>query len=307
MKTLLTIVLISVALAASASSQTCALQAKEVKPALPAETQKQYERNLAAAFEEAAKKNQDADSTIWLGRRIAYLGNYRDAIRQYTAGIARFPNDARLYRHRGHRFITLRCFDDAIADLKKAAALVEGRPDEIEPDGIPNARNTPTSTLQSNIWYHYALAYYLNGDFERAAGYFMHTFTISKSADMKVAAANWAYVSSRRATNINWEDFINKEIPDGLDVIENKDYYKLTKLYQGKLRADDLLREIKPGANSVSAASLLYGIANWMLINGERERARAIFERIVAGNQWASFGYIAAEADLVRIAAEPKR
>ena len=67
MKIVLMIVLFTTFLAASASAQTCALQAKEVKPVLSAETQKLYERNLAAAFEEAAKKNHDADSTIWLG------------------------------------------------------------------------------------------------------------------------------------------------------------------------------------------------------------------------------------------------
>ena len=33
---------------------------------------------------------------------------------------------------------------------------------------------------------------------------------------------------------------------------------------------------------------------------GDREKAMTIFRKIVAGNQWASFGYIAAEAELKR-------
>jgi tetratricopeptide (TPR) repeat protein len=92
----------------------------------------------------------------------------RDAIEAYTRGIARHPAEARLYRHRGHRYITTRKFDEAIADLKRAATLVAGKPDEIEPDGAPNKAGIPRSTLQSNSWYHLGLAQDLRGDFQAA-------------------------------------------------------------------------------------------------------------------------------------------
>ena len=51
-----------------------------------------------------------ADALIWYGRRTAYLGKYREAIKIYTEGINKFPEDARMYRHRGHRYISLREF-----------------------------------------------------------------------------------------------------------------------------------------------------------------------------------------------------
>lgn len=89
---------------------------------------------------------------------MAYLGDYKQAIKIFTEGSVKFPKDARFYRHRGHRFITIRCFDEAIRDFETAAKLVKGKEDEIEPDGLPNARNIPTSTLQSNIFYHLGLA-----------------------------------------------------------------------------------------------------------------------------------------------------
>jgi tetratricopeptide (TPR) repeat protein len=59
---------------------------------------------------------------IWLGRRLAYLGRYRDAIDALTKGIAKHPTEARLYRHRGHRHITIRKFALAIADGDRAKA-----------------------------------------------------------------------------------------------------------------------------------------------------------------------------------------
>ena len=42
---------------------------------------------------------------------------------------------------------------------------------KIEPDGQPNARNIPTSTLNSNIYYHLGLAQYLKGEFEAALSF----------------------------------------------------------------------------------------------------------------------------------------
>ena len=100
-------------------------------------------------------KNPDvAENIIWLGRRIAYMGEYKKAIEIFTEGIKKFPDDPRFYRHRGHRYISIRKFDEAISDFTRAVELTRGKKDQIEPDGMPNARNIPVSTLQGNIWYH---------------------------------------------------------------------------------------------------------------------------------------------------------
>ncbi|MYC99528.1 MAG: hypothetical protein F4X13_09720 [Gammaproteobacteria bacterium] len=48
----------------------------------------------------------DADAIIWLGRRIGYTGLYREAIDVFSEGIEKHPGDARMYRHRGHRWIS---------------------------------------------------------------------------------------------------------------------------------------------------------------------------------------------------------
>jgi len=87
--------------------------------------------------------------------------------------------------------------------------------------------------------------------------------------------------------------------PD-LDVIENADYYKLIRLYQGKTTANQMLKEIGSEANGLSKTTIGYGLGNWFLYNGERAEAEKIFRQIILGNQWASFGHIAAEAELSR-------
>jgi tetratricopeptide (TPR) repeat protein len=117
---------------------------------------------------EEAKRNFKEDpleeNYICYGRREGYLLHFKKAIEIYTEGIEKYPNSYRLYRHRGHRHISSRNFDNAIADLTTAARLVENKPLETEPDGIPNKLGIAKSTTQSNIRYHLGLAYYLKGD-----------------------------------------------------------------------------------------------------------------------------------------------
>lgn len=287
--------------ASTAFAQTdCLRTAREVPPQLSAETRRDFEARLARARADYEKAPNEVDKVIWLGRRTAYLGRYKEAIAIYTDGIRKSPSDARLYRHRGHRFITLRCLEAAIADFKTAAKLVKGKPDEIEPDGLPNARNIPTSTLQSNIWYHLGLAHYLKGHFLRALSAYREAEKVSNNPDMLVATTHWLYMTLRRLGRQPEAKKALAAIGDGLDVIENGDYYKLIKLYQGKLKPSDVMNDRSQSANTLSNATVGYGLGNWFLYNRRQVEAKRIFEQTVAGNQWASFGYIAAEAELGR-------
>ena len=95
---------------------------------------------------------EETESIIWLGRRTAYIGEYREALRIFTEGVYKQPEDPRLYRHRGHRYITLRKFDLALDDFKSAEDLMRSLPDLVEPDGLPNEAGIPTSTLKSNVF-----------------------------------------------------------------------------------------------------------------------------------------------------------
>lgn len=282
-----------------ALGQTCLQRAEEIAPPLTRETRRDFEAKLTAARKNV-ETSPTADNLIWLGRRMAYLGHYKDAIKIFTQGIEEFPDDPRFLRHRGHRLITLRCFDLAIADLNHAAKLVKGKPDEVEPDGLPNARNIPTSTLQSNIWYHLGLAHYLKGDFKSALKAYREAEKVSTNPDMQVATANWLYMTLRRLGREKEANAVIATIKPDLEVIENADYLKLIRLYQGKTTADDLLKEIGDNANALSKASIGYGLGNWFLYHDQRAEAEKIFRQVILGNQWASFGHIAAETELSR-------
>jgi tetratricopeptide (TPR) repeat protein len=267
---------------------------------LAPDVRERYERQLAEARRAYEHTPRNADSAIWLGRRLGYLGRFREAIDVYTQGIARHATDPRLYRHRGHRYISVRDFDRAIVDLEYARALAVERPDEPEPDGQPNARNTPIGTLRSNIAYHLGLAYYLKGDFARAASLFQNEVDAARNDDRRVSALHWLYMSLRRQGRSAEAEEAITPVRREMDVIENETYHKLLLMYKGILPSDSLLAPNATGATSVADATAAYGVGNWHLYNGRRAEAEQIFRRVIAGGQWGSFGYIAAEAELAR-------
>src|SRR5215210_7556621 len=101
--------------------EATSLSGKPLVSAPPAGEQKvRLEADLAKAQADFDRDPSSAEAAIWLGRRLAYLGRFNDAIAAYTRGIERHPDEPRLYRHRGHRYITIRKFDLAIADLRRA-------------------------------------------------------------------------------------------------------------------------------------------------------------------------------------------
>jgi tetratricopeptide (TPR) repeat protein len=255
----------------------------------------------ALAKYEAAKRTwqaspTDVDAIIWYGRRTAYLGRYRDAIRIYSNGIELHPEEARLYRHRGHRFISTRQLEKAIADLDYAAALIEGTDDEVEPDGLPNALGIPVSTLHSNIWYHLGLAYYLSGDYERALQAYEERAASAANNDMMVSTAHWRYMTLRRLGRDTAAEAVLEPITADMEIIENQAYHQLCLFYKGELEESDFDEEEPSPAN----AAVAYGIANWNIAEGDIDRGTQLLREIVAKDGWSAFGYIAAEADLAR-------
>lgn len=254
-----------------------------------------------------AQNNFDANpndlaSIVWLGRRLAYLSRYKEAIKVFTAGMNVHPNAPELYRHRGHRYLSTRQFDQAIQDFEKAAELAEGREIEIEPDGLPNKLNIPLSSLQFNIWYHWGLAYYLKGDFEKAAELYEKCMAYSTNPDLLTATTDWLYMTYRRLGKEAAAKALLDPITADLNIIENTSYLNRLLMYKGLKEPTDLL-----DLNNEDPEQLLnivtqgYGVGNWYLYNGDEAQALTVFKKIVGTTYWSAFGYIAAEADMVRM------
>jgi tetratricopeptide (TPR) repeat protein len=262
---------------------------------LPDQVRADFEAKLDRARADYEAEPENADAMIWLGRRLAYLGRYQEAIEVYSQGIELHPEEARFYRHRGHRYITTRQLDKAIADFETAAGLIEGTEDRVEPDGLPNERGIPTSTLQSNIWYHLGLARYLERDFAGAVSAYEKCLEVSRNPDMLVATTHWLYMTLRRLGRDAEAAVVLEPITPNLDIIENHDYHRLLLLYRGDLTQDQVAGAESDGPGSAAA---IYGIGNWHLYEGRRDKAKEIFLDLLETDQWAAFGYIAAEAEI---------
>jgi len=268
-------------------------------PSISDSLKKIFEANLLAAEKKYKADSLNDEHIIWYGRRLAYLGNYIEAINIYTKGIALHPNNARFYRHRAHRYITLRCYDNAIADLKKAVDLIKDQIDEIEADGIPNEKNFPTSTLHTNIYYHLGLAYYLKGDNRQALLAWEKCLDIADNDDMKVATLNWLNITLRKMGRQKDAEQHLKEVANDMEIIENHDYYDILVMY--KTGDDSKLAEKTQNQQTLSNATLGFALGTYYQLKGDKDKAKELFEKVIAGNQWSSFGYIAAEVELTKM------
>jgi tetratricopeptide (TPR) repeat protein len=242
------------------------------------------------------RHRKNADAIIWYARRLGYLARYQQAIEVLTNGIELHPADARMYRHRGHRYLTLRCIDKAIADFEKAAELVKGKPDEVEPDGQPNEANIPTSTLQSNIFYHLGLARYLQKNYPKAAEAFDVCLLVSTNPDMFTAAANWYYLTLLKWDSKEGANEVMEMVDFSAPLLENGVYRKILLLHKEKPSAEKALATAT-GAGDVQSATYLYGLYMYLKLNNYLAEAKQVKQQLMDGKQYASFGYIAAEVE----------
>jgi hypothetical protein len=141
--------------------------------------------------------------------------------------------------------------------------------------------------------------HYLKGEFDSAARIYAEDVAQSANPDMLVASSHWLYMSLRRLARTNDAEAVLEKISKDLPVIENGSYHRLLLMYKGELVPADLLPS--GVAASLDNVTVAYGVANWHLYNGRRAEAERMFREIVARRtQWASFGYLAAEAELAR-------
>lgn len=245
------------------------------------------------------KNPQEADMMIWYGRRTAYLGRFQEAIKIYSEGIEKHPQDARFYRHRGHRYISTRQYDKAIADFNKAVELIEGTEDQVEPDGLPNDRNIPLSTLHGNIWYHLGLAYYLQNNMEKALKAYSNRTVTEKYPDNLVSGGYWLYMINRRLGNEDAANEAIKEVTADMDIIENMSYHQMCLFFKGLISEETLTNQ---GIGTSSSDVLAYGLGNWYLYEKQDSvRAKELYVRLLEKGNKYSFAYLVAEADYARL------
>lgn len=255
---------------------------------------------LDEAKSRLASNPGNAEAMIWIGRRLGYLGRFEEAIATYRQGEALHPKDARFARHIGHRLISLKQFKEAEKAFERAVRITAAEPDRVEPDGLPNDAGVPTSTLKGNIWYHLGLARYLQGDFASAAIAYEGASALAHNPDAAAAARYWLYLSLKRSGQDEAASDALRGVDSNWTLIENGVYQKLSLCLRGELDCEAILRQAR-GGEGVAYATPAYGVAMARMIAGDAAGAKSLLEEIANKDAGASFGRLAAEADLKRI------
>jgi tetratricopeptide (TPR) repeat protein len=218
------------------------------------------------------------DRVIALGVAHSAIRQYRQAIRVFTTGLSMAPNNALLYRWRGHRYISVRELDSALADLTRGIRL---------------------DSTSYDIWYHLGVARFARGEFPAAAAAFANAQRLAPNDNEIAGATDWLWMSLSRAGRAADAQAALARAHDSLQITTATTYAQRLKLYKGKIGPDQVLTPADTG--DVAIATLAYGVGNWFLVKGDRAAARTWFERAVRSGGWPAFGFIVAEAELRRL------
>ena len=245
----------------------------------PAGVEYQSQRDTGAVRRAAAALAADSQNVariVELGVAQSGIREFREAIGTFTRGLSVAPNSALLLRWRGHRYLSVREFDRAMADLTRGSAL--------------------DSTIYG-IWYHLGIVRFAKGDFAGAADAFARGQGRAPDAGEAAGSTDWRWMSLMRAGRAAQARALLQQRPDSLPV--DNAYARRLKLYRGQITPDQLFTPADTA--DVQVATLSFGLGNWYLVRGDTARAKSYFQRAIASGGWPGFGFIISEIELVRL------
>jgi tetratricopeptide (TPR) repeat protein len=231
---------------------------------------------IARAESALAADPRNVGLIIQLGIAQSGARRYREAIETFTRGLTLAPDNALLYRWRGHRYLSVREFDKALADLTHGAQL--------------------DSTIYG-IWYHLGIVRFARGDFSGAADAFARAQPRAPDAGELAGATDWLWMSlSRSGRGAQAQAMLDRH-PDSLPVANA--YARRLRLYRGQIGIDSVVTAADTG--DIDVATLSYGVGDWLLVRGDTTHARDWFQRSVRSGGWPAFGFIMSEVELRRL------
>jgi tetratricopeptide (TPR) repeat protein len=231
---------------------------------------------IARAESALARDPRNVDLIIRVGVAQSGARQYREAIETFTRGLALAPDNALLYRWRGHRYLSVREFDRAMEDLTHGFAL--------------------DSTMYG-ILYHLGIVRFARGDFAGAADAFARAQPRAPEAGELAGATDWLWMSLARAERVADANAMLARHPDSLPVANA--YAQRLRLYRGEIAPEAVITPAD--TEDIAVATLSYGLGNWYLVRGDTTQARAWFERSVKSGGWPAFGFIVSEIELRRL------
>ena len=233
---------------------------------------------IARAQAALAADPRDVARIIALGVAQSGARQFREAIETFTRGIAIAPNNAMLYRWRGHRYLSVREFSKAKADLNHGYAL---------------------DSTNYGILFHLGVLNFVQGNFAEAVRMFTKAQPRAPDGGELAGSTDWLWMSLARAGRLSAANAMLAKRPDTLPAPPGYAYAQRLKLYRGELTPATLFTPAD--TTDVQVATLSFGLGNWYLTRGDTASARTQFERAIRSGGWPGFGFIASEAELRRM------
>ena len=258
--------------------------------------------NREKAAHEWLESPDDPEKLLWFARRTEILGNFNEACAIYSEGMTRWPEDPRFPRFRGHRFALLRRLDLAVADLERAAHLIEGRPDEPEvyASGGPSRDKLGFSSFHWNVWYHLGFARFAAGDLAGAAEAYRRCMEVCDGRESVVATTHWLYMPLIRLGRLEEAERLLEGIKPGESLIEVGDYYETLLMYKGTSTPEALLKKAR-SEGKVRFVTRAHAVGSLYIARGEFEKAVKVFREIQDTGEWSAGVHLLAEAELLHL------
>jgi tetratricopeptide (TPR) repeat protein len=231
---------------------------------------------IARAQTALAADPRNVQLIIALGVAQSGARQFREAIQTFTRGLETAPNEPMLLRWRGHRYLSVREFARALADLERGLRL---------------------DSTNYGILYHLGIVRFLRGEFAAAADAFRRAQPRAPDAAELAGSTDWLWMSLARAGRKAEAQAMLDRHPDSLAVANA--YSQRLRLYRGEIGPDQVFTPADTG--DVQVATLSYGLGNWYLTRGDTAQARHWFERAIQSGGWPAFGFIVAEMELRRL------
>jgi len=228
---------------------------------------------VARATQALAADPRNIDKIVALGTAQAGARQMREAIETFSRGLAAYPDNALLLRWRGHRYLSVRDFDKAMADFNRAASI---------------------DSMIYGIWYHRGIVRFVRGDFNGAADDFARALPLAPDPGELAGSTDWRWMALARAGRADEARAFLARRTDSLKT--NVAYATRLRLYRGEIAPDAVITPADTA--DVQLATLAFGLGNWYLTRGDSVAARRWFQRAVQSGGWPGFGFIVAEVEL---------
>ncbi|MGE3164213.1 MAG: tetratricopeptide repeat protein [Planctomycetota bacterium] len=262
----------------------------------PAE-ERRLRRDLFASQLRYQRAPDTVEAALGLGRCWANLGEYREAIATYTRALTDHPDDPRLLRDRGHRYLTTRQLEPALVDLLRARAMLERTPSAAEQGRTARAVGGRSTPLRFDVEFHLGLVQYLLGDFEEAERTYRSCLERSDTVAARCVASYWLALTRLQLEPKNWAGSVPAGAVAAPPTISDDPHCRTLAVLDGSVSPTEALSQAR-SAPPGQFATIAYGVAMHCLFGGDTESSTALLEEVLREGNWTTFVAIASEIAL---------